>query len=55
METPCIRHCTLNEQDVCVGCKRTLQEIMGWTAMTDAERRAVMDDLPTRSISRPLA
>ena len=48
METPCIRNCTLDDRDVCVGCKRTLDEIMRWTAMSDAERRTVMAELPDR-------
>lgn len=38
MESPCIKICKLNEQDVCIGCGRTKDEISGWTSMTDAER-----------------
>ncbi|MEK8088075.1 DUF1289 domain-containing protein [Aquabacterium sp. A3] len=38
--SPCRRLCTLNEQDVCVGCGRTLTDITGWTAMSDEEQRA---------------
>ncbi len=33
----------------CAGCRRTLAEIAGWGGMSDAERRAVMDDLPRRA------
>ncbi|MDE2593465.1 MAG: DUF1289 domain-containing protein [Burkholderiales bacterium] len=36
--SPCIRHCTLNDQDVCVGCGRTLADIVGWTKMSEAEK-----------------
>ena len=36
--SPCIRHCTLNDQDVCIGCGRTLADIVGWTRMSDAEK-----------------
>ena len=36
--SPCIRHCTLDEVDICVGCGRSLQDILGWSAM-DAEAR----------------
>ncbi len=33
---------------VCVGCGRTLDEIARWSEMTDAERDAVMAELPRR-------
>lgn len=33
---------------LCLGCYRTLSEIGGWSALTDAERAAVMADLPAR-------
>lgn len=36
--SPCIRHCTLNDQDVCIGCGRTLADITGWTKMTEPEK-----------------
>ena len=32
----------------CRGCYRTLEEIGRWGAMTDAERDAVMAELPAR-------
>ncbi|MFT3735478.1 MAG: DUF1289 domain-containing protein [Rhodocyclaceae bacterium] len=28
--SPCIRICCLDDQDVCLGCFRTLEEITGW-------------------------
>lgn len=34
---------------LCLGCWRTLQEIGTWSRMTDAERAAVMADLPGRA------
>jgi predicted Fe-S protein YdhL (DUF1289 family) len=33
---------------MCSGCGRTLEEVRGWFAMTDAQRRAVMVALPER-------
>ena len=49
MESPCVKIC-LYEPGVglCRGCGRTLEEIAGWTAMSDAERRRIMDELPAR-------
>ena len=37
---------------VCEGCGRTLAEIAAWGSMSDAERAAVMDDLPRRAWAR---
>jgi uncharacterized protein len=36
--SPCVRLCTLNEQDVCLGCGRTLTDITSWTKMTPAQQ-----------------
>lgn len=36
--SPCVRRCTLNDQDVCVGCGRTLADIVGWTQMPESEK-----------------
>jgi uncharacterized protein len=49
LETPCVNVCLLDsETGLCVGCGRTLQEITNWSAMTPAERRAIMAALPAR-------
>jgi uncharacterized protein len=55
MESPCIKICTWDpESGLCLGCGRTLEEIGSWSAMTDAERRAVMEKLPDRlSLLKP--
>jgi predicted Fe-S protein YdhL (DUF1289 family) len=44
-----VKFCTLDPgSGLCLGCGRTLDEIGGWFSMTDAERRAVMEELPAR-------
>ena len=49
METPCINICLLDtETGLCVGCGRSIEEIARWSAMSDAERRAIMRELPAR-------
>ncbi|WP_300175958.1 DUF1289 domain-containing protein [uncultured Aliivibrio sp.] len=44
MKTPCIAACK-NEDGICIGCKRTITEIIEWKSMTDDERENVMDRL----------
>jgi predicted Fe-S protein YdhL (DUF1289 family) len=34
--SPCVRNCCLNEQDICLGCFRSLDEIRQWNASTEA-------------------
>ncbi|MGZ8162965.1 MAG: DUF1289 domain-containing protein [Methylobacter sp.] len=29
--SPCIRNCCLNNDDICLGCFRSLHEIINWT------------------------
>jgi len=33
---------------LCLGCFRSLSEIAGWRALSDAERATVMAELPSR-------
>ena len=46
--SPCIDVCKLNEQNVCIGCKRTIDEIARWSSMTADEQRRVLHELPKR-------
>ena len=40
--SPCVTICALDEQDICTGCQRTVDEITRWSRMDNAERRAVL-------------
>lgn len=48
METPCINVCSLNPEGICIGCYRTIDEIIGWSGFTAGERRRIMDELQGR-------
>ncbi len=39
--SPCIALCKLNEDEICVGCKRTIDEIVKWRTYTDDQKLAV--------------
>jgi len=43
IESPCIRHCCLNDDDICLGCFRSLAEIKDWQAKSDNEKKTVLD------------
>jgi predicted Fe-S protein YdhL (DUF1289 family) len=49
IESPCNRICTLDPASgLCLGCGRSLDEIMRWTQMSDAERRSLIAELDRR-------
>ena len=53
VESPCIKVCEMDDATrLCRGCLRTLDEIAGWSAMSDAEKRAVLAQLPARRTPR---
>jgi predicted Fe-S protein YdhL (DUF1289 family) len=56
IETPCVKICTLDHAaGMCRGCGRTLAEIAQWTGLSDAERRAIIEQLPARLRARQSA
>jgi hypothetical protein len=47
--SPCISVCAIDPRTgLCAGCFRTLDEIAGWIAFTNDEKRAVVAALPAR-------
>jgi uncharacterized protein len=56
METPCNKICVIDPMSgLCRGCGRTAEEIARWTAMTDTERRDIMDALAARMVAAGLS
>ena len=56
MQSPCINVCAIDPATgLCAGCARSLAEIAGWAAMTDAERRRIMRELPARRVQARLS
>jgi predicted Fe-S protein YdhL (DUF1289 family) len=48
--SPCVNICVIHPQSgICVGCHRTLDEIAGWSGMSDAERSDLSANLPDRA------
>ncbi|WP_397449540.1 DUF1289 domain-containing protein [Pseudomonas sp. NA-150] len=42
VRSPCVSICALDDDDICLGCQRTVSEITGWNRMDNTERRAVL-------------
>ncbi|MDF2384622.1 DUF1289 domain-containing protein [Nostoc ellipsosporum NOK] len=49
VESPCVSICVMDAATGwCIGCGRTLAEIAGWGETDQADRDAVMAELPAR-------
>jgi hypothetical protein len=47
--SPCVNICQIDAHtSVCLGCRRTLDEIAAWSRMSDADKLAVWQRLPGR-------
>ncbi|SFR78816.1 hypothetical protein SAMN05216203_3058 [Marinobacter daqiaonensis] len=46
--SPCVSVCALDENDVCIGCHRTGDEILHWTRLDDDQRRDVLRKVSER-------
>ena len=40
--SPCVRNCCLDEQDICLGCNRHIDEIMAWRKLGNEEKQSVL-------------
>ncbi|GAU80671.1 DUF1289 domain-containing protein [Bosea sp. BIWAKO-01] len=50
--SPCVLICVIDPASgLCEGCLRTLQEIADWSRLSEAERLAVMAELPRRKMA----
>lgn len=42
VRSPCVQICALDENDICVGCYRSGEEITRWGDCSEEEKRAVL-------------
>lgn len=48
--SPCIKQCNLNENDICTGCYRIKYEISIWNKCTDKAKNAIITEANKRKI-----
>ncbi len=51
VESPCVRNCCLDENDICLGCFRSISEIITWSESSQAQRKKVLLKANKRSRS----
>jgi len=41
--SPCVSICVLNEQDICLGCFRSAEEVTDWFMADDTEKKRILE------------
>ena len=55
MESPCVACCRLNEEKICVGCYRHMDEIVDWRKKTPEEYQHIALNIQKRkAVARSL-
>ncbi|MFA5982499.1 MAG: DUF1289 domain-containing protein [Methylococcaceae bacterium] len=53
IDSPCVRNCCLDENDICLGCFRSLSEITRWSLVdNDTKKEFLKNALDRRKQSK---
>ncbi|NTS76939.1 DUF1289 domain-containing protein [Catenovulum sp. SM1970] len=47
-QNPCVRNCCLDDEDVCIGCGRTLEQICQWQSYSKDKQKAIFTQLQNK-------
>lgn len=48
-DSPCVKICVIDDAtELCVGCRRTIEEIMAWPRATAEEKSAILAAIEAR-------
>lgn len=42
LDSPCVRNCCLDDDDICLGCGRSLQEISRWSTSSNEGKQIIL-------------
>jgi len=48
MDSPCVACCKLNNDKICTGCYRHIEEIVDWNKRPDAEQMLILERCAAR-------
>ncbi len=48
IQSPCVRNCCLDDDNICLGCFRTISEITSWSEADDNERLNILHNAKIR-------
>jgi len=46
--SPCVQKCCLDLDDVCLGCRRHINEITGWHTASNSEKQQILQNVSKR-------
>ena len=52
ISSPCVRNCCLDEDDICLGCFRSIEEVMQWSGANDHMKLKILDSAKARKKER---
>ncbi|MDO9270007.1 MAG: DUF1289 domain-containing protein [Methylobacter sp.] len=52
--SPCVRNCCLNDENVCLGCFRSIDEIIQWSDATEQQKQKIINLANARKIDHRL-
>ncbi|ELB2122224.1 DUF1289 domain-containing protein [Vibrio parahaemolyticus] len=55
IDNPCIRNCCLDDNDICLGCFRTLDEMLHWSSSTIHEKKQILANCMARKAVRKVS
>ena len=50
IKSPCVSNCCLDNEDICLGCFRHIDEITGWHSADDHRRLEILKAIKERKI-----
>ena len=48
IQSPCVQKCCLDLDDICLGCRRHINEITGWHTATNAQKQEILQNVSKR-------
>lgn len=48
--SPCIKICRMDINDLCIGCRRTRDEIGNWSGYTNEQKQEILDKTSYRKV-----
>ncbi|MFD2165532.1 DUF1289 domain-containing protein [Thalassotalea euphylliae] len=52
LASPCVRNCCLDRDDICLGCFRHIDEIVGWQSFSADKKRLILTNCADRAVKR---
>ena len=52
--SPCLRMCCLDDENICLGCFRSLDEIRQWRELTTQQRQEILNTVNVRKLTHKI-